>query len=180
MALRILWRLNEEETVWKDILSHRVACDKFIHQQQGVAFFVSAITGMKGKTAAKTLCINPGVSYFIVLESAQVDPRLIVRNVTAAMQGQADVKLLKEPPIIREMEAMHNALCVVLKDHANGYIKQRIGTSLEGLCHISEPYAGNAGRLVVKSGNLNAFAQEAKQTMSALGGGSVVVDVVQY
>ena len=179
MALRILWRLNEEAT-WKQIVSYRVACDKFIYNQEGVAFFVSVITGMKGKTAAKTLCINPGISYFIILDSAQVDPRAIVRNVTAAMQGQAEVKLLKEPPIIKEIESMHNTLCVVLKDHANGYIKQRIAASQEGLSDMSEPFAGPAGRLVVKSDNLGAFAKEAKETMEVLGGGSVVVNVVQY
>ncbi len=178
MALRITWRVNGE-MVWKQILTQRVACDQFVKGLSGVAFFVSSITGTVGKAAhsGAAKIVYPAVGYWIVLDSAAIDPRAIVRNITNVLHGQAEVRLIKEPPIVDSLEGMHNTICNVMKDHANGYIKQRIETCQAQPQHATMPYAGNAARMVANSEELETLAKQSRANMQL---GGVQVDIVNY
>ncbi len=175
MAFRVLWKGNEE-AIWKHILTHRNACDQFIKKMEGVAFVVSSITGMLGKTTTGKI-VNPGLSYWIVLDSPVVDPRVIVRNVQGGLQGQAEVKLLQEPPIISTVETIQNTLCTAMKDHSNTLIKRRIAQSQPEAYHTPLQDGGFATRLVVQPNDLNNFA---KQAQHALQQGGIFVDIVEY
>ncbi len=178
LAFRILWRSNQE-MVWRKILAHRVACDKFIKTMEGITMMVSAITGMVGKStqSADGKIVNPGISYWIVLESANIDPRAIIRSVQGALQGQAEVKLLQEPPIMSAIDTMQTTLCTVMKDHSNTYIKRRMAESEVNTSDPVLPGQGYTVRLVVQQNYLVDLANKAKDSMSTAG---VYVDVMQY
>ncbi len=179
MAFRILWR-GHEEAIWKQILTHRSAFDRFLkNTNPGISLMVSSITGMiaKSQNPSSGKIANPGIAYWIVLESAEVDPRSIVRNVQGALQGQAEVKLLQEPPLMRSLDTMHNTLCTVMKDHSNSYIKRRIAESQLEQKGDSAADRGYATRLVFQSNDLAAFAQQAHEILHQ---GGVFVDLIQY
>ncbi len=171
MALRIMWR-NNEEMVWSQILAFRLACDKFLTNLDGVALFVSAITGTTGKAKGDAgRMVYPGLGFWIVLQAESVDPRAIVRNLQTALKGQAEIKLLQEPPIIKTVDTMTTTLCIVLKDHSNSYIKRRMSA-----CQHDE--MGRAAvRIVTKHNELAPFARQAEQSFQS---GGVYVDVVHY
>lgn len=176
MAFRILWRGHEEVT-WRNIRSHRYQCDQYITNMEGVAMVVSSITGMQAKSANPGIgkIVNPGVSYFVILDSPEVDPRGIVRSVQGALQGQAEVKLLQEPPILSTLEVMQNILCTVMKDHSNTYIKRRMTESKPEVNDPCVQGAGCAVRLVslTDDADLVAFASQATES---LGLGGIYVD----
>ncbi len=140
---------------------------------------VSAITGMVGKTpgAGGGKIVNPGIAYWLVLESADVEPRAIVRNIQGALQGQAEVKLLQEPPIISTVDIMQNTLCTVMKDHSNTYIKRRMA---ESQVEVNDPAmlgGGSSVRLVRLRNELDEFAKQAKESLT---NGGIIVDVLEY
>ncbi len=176
MALRILWRRNEE-MVWQQILMHRFACDMFLKNMEGVTMLVSSITGMKGKSPnpAGGKLVNPGIAYWIILESTNIDPRAIVRNLQGVLLGHAEIRLLQEPPFITTIDTIQNTLCTVMKDHSNSFIKRRINESQVETKDMSEK--GLATRFVVKP---NEFANLAKQAQEALQRGGIYVDIVEY
>lgn len=175
MAFRILWRHNEE-MIWRQILTHRGGCDQFLKNLGGISFMVSAITGMAAKSPNPAIMkvANPGVSYWLVLESPEVDPRAIVRSVQGALQGQAEVKLLQEPPLITSLETIHSTLCTAMKDHSNTYIKRRISESQPEIGIATESKL--ATRLVVvKPTNLdNQLTYRAKDILQSVG---IFVDI---
>ncbi len=178
MALRILWKVNEE-MVWKQILSYRVACDKFLKNMTGVALFVSSITGMCGKSTnlEVTKIVYPGLGYWIILDSPLVDPRAIVKSMQSALQGQGEIRLLQEPPIMNTVDLMNNTVCNVLKDHANSYIKRRMGECQSEMNDVSGHVTGHATRIVVQPNDLAPFAQQAQCLLQK---GGINVDVVSY
>ncbi len=161
--------------VWNQILSHRAACDQFVKNLTGISLFVSSITGMLGKspTVPGGKTIYPGVSYWVVLESADVDPRAIIRNVQLALQGQAEVKLLQEPPLISSIDSMQTTLCTVMKDHGNTYIKRRLSESQPEASDLSRV----GTRLVIQPNELAPVARQAQEPLRYVG---VLVDVVEY
>lgn len=180
MAVRIVWKENEE-MIWQNILSYRVSCDKFVKKLEGVAAFVSAITGTIGKSVIpniRTPLVYPGISYWIVLTSPTADPRAIVRVMTNAFTGKAEIRLLKEPPVIDLPEVMHSTLCNVMKDHANGYVKQRVAACKAQLSpHNQMHLAGAVARVVSNLAILYELAQKAQGPMRQA---SVCVDIVHY
>ncbi len=157
--------------MWKKILMHRTACDQMVKKMGGISFMISAITGMVAKSpipgVGKIAC--PGVSYWAVLESREVDPRAMTRHMQGSFQGQAEVKLLQEPPLITTMETMHSTLCTVMKDHSNTYIKRRLAES------DAESGIGTGSRLaarfvVVKPNSFaNDFTQLATESLQKEG-----------
>ncbi len=163
--------------VWKQILPHRAACDRFLKNTDGISFMVSSVTGMVAKSPnpAAGKIVNPGVSYWLVLESSNVDPRVVVRNMQGALQGEAELRLLREPPLITSLDAMENTLCNVMKDHNNSYIKRRISESQPE--DTSGGEKGMATRLVGRTVHFAAFA---KQAQLAMENGGIYVDVQDY
>lgn len=176
MAFRVTWR-NNEEVIWRQILSHRVECDKFMKNVPGISLFVSAITGTVGigKPPTAQKVVFPGISYWVV-PFAIVNPWVILRNFQDTLKGQAEVRFLREPPIINTLDVMQSTMCNVLKDHNNTYIEQRMEACLREHGH-GYPYAGVAARIVANSQDLTAFAKEAEKAMDL---GGVRVNVVQY
>ncbi len=171
MAFRIIWRTNQD-MVWKQIVSYRSACDRFLNNTQGVSMFVSSITGMVGKSAAGKL-VNPGVAYWIVLSCSSVDPRAIVRNIQGVLHGQAEVKLLQEPPVIHTVDTIFGTLCTVMKDHNNSYVRRRMAEAqLEGEASALFPC-----RIVAQNNELATTARQAKENLDK---GGVYVDILEY
>lgn len=177
MAFRVTWRSNED-VIWKQILSQRVACDKFLKSMAGVSLFVSAITGAIGKSpnpAVKKMAY-PGISYWIVPDSPNIDPWAILKEFQNALQGRAEIRFLREPPINTTLDLMHSTLCNVMKDHNNGYIEQRMADCQAENGNVY-PYSGVSTRIVAKSDDLNMFATAAQRSMNTSG---ICVDVVTY
>ncbi len=178
MVFRILWRMNQENT-WKQIQLNRVAMEKHLLNLGGIKMMFSSITGMVGKAPGPNTdkLVNPCLSYWIVLESEQVDPRAIVRGVQGVLTGQAEVKLMHEPPIMSDISKMHSTLCTVVKDHSNSYIRRRILESTPDPSDPAMPGVGLATRIITLPNDLKDLA---KQTQEALRNGGVAVDVIEY
>ncbi len=178
MAFRILWR-NGQDIVWRQILSQRMACDKYIQSLDGTLLILSSITGLVGKSANTPdgKIVNPGLAYWLVLNSANIDPRWIVRQMQEVLKGQAEIKLLQEPPLITTVETMHNTLCTVMKDHNNSYVKRRMVECHTLMNNPSIPNVGFPARLVVQQNDFANIARNAQEFMNA---GGVFIDVVQY
>ena len=179
MAFRILWR-NNQDAIWKRILTQRAACDKFIHSLHGVSLILSSITGLVGKSSNTPdgKIVNPGLAYWIVLDSPEVDPRDIARQVQAVLQGQAELKLLQEPPLISNADTMHSTMCTVMKDHNNSYVRRRIQECFAMTGDPSTPAGpGYPCRLVTQYNDVSA---QAINYQAALNQGGVFIDVVNY
>ncbi len=140
---------------------------------------VSSITGMVAKAPSPSTdkLVNPGISYWVVLESPDVDPRAIVRNLQGALTGQAEVKLLQEPPILNSLDKMHITLCNTIKDHSNSYIKRRLGESSQDASDPAIPGVGLATRIVTLPNHLAEFCRQAQ---AGLVNGSIAVDLLEY
>lgn len=170
MAFRMLWK-NNEEMVWKNILAYRAAADQYLKSLAGVACFVSAITGSAGGQK-----IHPGVSYWVVLTSDQADPRAIVRCMTTSFPANIEVRLLKEPPIMQDLESMHMTLCTVMKDHSNGFFRLKLAESEALLRPDQTNCAGHVARIVSNDSALLEVARNAQTSMAQ----HVALDIIQY
>ncbi len=176
LAFRIIWRTNVE-LIWRSILSQREACDRFLKNTEGVSLIISSITGMVGKLQGQGgKAVYPGIAYWVVLSSLEIDPRAIVRNIQAALQGQAEVKLLQEPPVMSTIETMQNTLCTVMKDHSNSYVKKRLIASQAELKDTILSEVGNASRFVTLQNELDQVAIQARLSLQQ---GGILVDIIQ-
>ncbi len=172
VAFRISWK---EDQVWSQILLLRSAYDKLIKNMDGVVFVISSICGLMIKAANMTgKTIGPAIGYWVVLES--IDPRAVVRYVQEMVQGQAEVKLLQEPPLMTTLDTIHNTMCTVFKDHSTPCIKRRIVESQMQGIDAMLPNGGFATRLVPTS-ELDSLAKLAKPILDEAG---VYVDIVTY
>ncbi len=179
MSFRVVWRSSDEgrEFAWKNILSHRVICDNVIRNLDGISLFISAITGCVSRPAKpKPPVITPAVAYWALLESADVNPRKIILQLQESVQGQAEVKLLQEPPLLQNAESMINTMCVVMKDHGNNYIKRRIAESYEELKNHVAVDLGQPAKIVVKNNALMPLATQAQVVWQF---GKIFVDLSQ-
>ncbi len=176
VAFRIIWKQNEE-VLWRSIVPQRLMCDQYLNNMDGISMIISAITGTLGKAAdpGGMRRAYPGISYWIVLQSPDVDPRAIVRQVQQSLQLQAEVKLLQEPPLLYTVSDMHSTLCKVMKDHSNKFIKRKIAESDPE--NTPEGNKGPATRIVAVNSDFVAFATAAQLTFAQEG---MSVDAVQY
>ncbi len=179
MAFRILWRRDEagREIIWKRILDQRQECDNFVKRLPGIAYFFSSITGMLVRISKPTVVryVYPAVAYWVVLKSVNVNPRDIVRAVQTGVDGQAEVKLLQEPPLLTTVDPMSSTLCTVMKDHGNGYVKRRMHES-----HLAQGDTSDTGqpvRIVALPSDLIDVAKESRDIL--LQRGAIDVDYME-
>jgi hypothetical protein len=172
MALRIVWRNNEEQ-IWQNIQELRKMYDDMIKQfsnDMEMVYFVSATTGVispQKRTAAR---IYPAVSYWIVLKRhlSTVEAYTMLRSLKERLPSweNSEVKLLQEPPIISTADKQHNVLCTVIKDHNGHYVKRRL---TESKPNAFESNYSMATRLVTCShGDVNVLKQM-QQELTATG-----------
>ncbi len=176
MAFRIVWR-GQQEIAWSQILNHRHACDRFLKSMEGASMFVSSITGMLGKAPGGGKMVNAAVTYWVVLKCPEIDARVIVRSMQGALHGQAEVKLLQEPPIISAVDTIHTTLCNVMKDHSNNFIRRRISQALPEITEKAKTDQGFATRIIVVDQELAYFAKQAQEYLIQ---GGIAIEVVDY
>ena len=105
--------------------------DNVVRNATGLVYFVSAITGVtvQFQKPFRYSKVHPAVAYWVVLESAYVDAYALIRTLQSTVPNKVEVKLLQEPPIISAIEKQHNILCIVMKDHGDGFVKNKIQQS---------------------------------------------------
>lgn len=179
VTFRVVWRASKEarDQVWRSILAYRTQCDERIKTLPGVGFFVSAITGVTTRSPKPALpVVSPAISYWIVLKAGFIDDKLgreMIKNVQIYYQGQAEVKVLQEPPLVSSLAAMNVSLCTVMKDQANGYVRKKITECLSQSQGQREH--GCPARIVVLQGDMSRIVTEAQ---IKLGQANIMVDML--
>ena len=173
IAFRIVWRDNEEN-VWQNIQTHRMMYDTIIQNMPGVLYFVSAVTGVLTKYGPKPIRtkVYPALAYWAVLENEFYNGYEMMKSLQGAAMERVEAKLLNEPPVMKVAEKQHNTLCIVLKDHGEGYVQGRMMASFPA---VGDQGAGQAGRLVIVN---DRYSQLVRQTQNQLKQAGITLDLV--
>ena len=143
-AFRVVWRVEGEALAraWDHVVRRRRACDQVVARSPSLHMYVSCITGVfsKGGPNQQQKPIYPAVSYWTVFDGAQVDnsddlmqrlattfPDARVKPITSVIHRHSD----------EQMAAKCQTLFVALKDHAGGFVGQKISRSrlVDGTAH---------------------------------------------
>ncbi len=164
-AFRIVWRQNEQgrDYFWKHILANRVRCDKMVKGIPGVSMVLSCITGAVSRPPKPKLPITyPAISYWVATKDYDINVRQIMIQLQGIMQGEAEVKLLKEPPLLTNQETMSPALFTSMKDHGNGFVKRKMVESYATLKLTMAVEMDQVVRILLVGAGLSDLAKEAK------------------
>ncbi len=179
IGFRILWRGTDDqsrEAEWRKILSHRIQCDDLVKGVPGVAFFVSAVSGVTSKRPKPALpTTSPTVAYWVVFRSQDVDARCVTSMMQNALRGSAELKFLQELPVKNSVEVMNGTLCAVLKDHGSSYVCNKMTESYNELKNRMPLKMSNPVRLVAP---IAGFENLLCSAQSQLHVGNIVVDVM--
>ncbi len=179
VGFRLLWRATDEqtrETEWKKILSHRMRCDDLIKGVHGVAFFVSAVSGVISRRPKPALpTTSPTVAYWVVFQSHSVDPRCVTSMLQNSLRGTAELKFLQELPVINNAEVINGTLCAVLKDHGSSYVYSKMTESYNELKTLMPVSMGNPVRLVTAIPGFENLLGQAQQLLKEA---NILLDIV--
>ncbi len=170
-AYRIIWRHEDERLVgpsWNRIVPQRLECDQIVKAREGVSFFISSITAVFNKAnkkgASRPKLIFPAISYWVVSDADNFDHDGLMQALETVCYD-AQIKHLTSLSLpLRLKEDMGASLCIALKDHNGGFIKQKIDASASA-CYgsYSTPYSTMPeppSKIVVKDSNFAGFLQE--------------------
>ena len=142
------------QAAWDAIALQRRKCDAVVRAHPNVELFVSSITGVFKKGAAKGFkpsSIYPAVSYWMVttpgLEDGVIQSTIISRlHVVCARVNVKPITAQHCQPFDIAVAAS-GTLYVVLKDHNSSYIRRRVARSLRMIGDVSQKRAPS--RIVV-------------------------------
>lgn len=165
VACRLIWRVTGEDAThaWGQIAANRQACDAAIRDINGVAFFVSSVTGVFNKPSRKGMLLQhiyPALAYWVIHRDPLFPVNQVLSRLSAVAVGQPEVRVIGSTSHT-QYNSMSSSLFAVLKDHTNSFILKKLSSSIEltGMPITTENLASS--KLVLVDAQLGPFVKEA-------------------
>ena len=171
-SFRLVWRFDEPllDYAWLQLVQNHLVSDQVVAQVRGVAYFVSALTGIFNKPNRKGEVprnIYPAVSYWVVARRGIYNHLGLWKDLQAAYPS-AQIKAIGSHSDLDTTEAISSALYIVLKDHSSGYVRNRVDASAATFFQAHRQSGGEHPlvRLVLK--DRDSFEDDLLAAVSAL------------
>lgn len=143
VGFRAIWRIKDETKLkhaWDSLVRHRQSIDQVVQSVEGIAFYISSITGVFSKPSHKGEVpqeIYPAVAYWLALKNPDFDPYTLMNAISNIFN--TETRLISNPTM-PSVENFTTSLCAVLKDQMNGFVRQKIKESVSCCPDLAEQY----------------------------------------
>ena len=173
-SFRAVWRNTQAqnlEEVWEGIVQYRLDMDTVVQRVSSPLLVVSAITATMSNHRTwpgAPIEVFPALAYWVVARPGTLNEANLFEDLRQVGPGAA-VSHFKQRQVTQGSPIDHNfaLLCLVVKDHGKGYVRNRVDTS-ELCCGVRRKQHPIV-KIVVRDKSLFASLMKAQQAFSMAG-----------